>query len=118
MQTVKVPKIVVIKRSKWLRGDLFKSCLLNDKGEMCCLGFLARKIGFTSSEILDINQPDDLSKRIIGLAKPDGSKGSLPTKTADALMRINDCEYSSDEEREKKIKSLGKKIGVTFKFVD
>lgn len=44
---------LVIDRSKWVRGPNGHSCLLNDDGKMCCLGFLALADGMLPEEILD-----------------------------------------------------------------
>ncbi len=118
METIKAPKNVVVKRSKWLKGDVEESVLLNEKGKMCCLGFLAREAGFTPKQIRKVCQPDDLNKQIIGLTKPIGFDQLWGTRTCFALMSANDSGILTDQAREKKIKSLGKKIGVTFKFVD
>ena len=122
METVEAPQTVVVKRSKWLRGDPDKSCLRDKQsGKKCCLGFLTLAAGFIARQINGKLQPDDLTKCIKGLTKPENSGDKiLPinTKTCKNMMNINDDKNIDDETREKKISREGKRIGVNFKFVD
>lgn len=43
-------KKLVIDRSRWLRGKT-EGTLLDDEGQMCCLGFESRRIGLTVRDI-------------------------------------------------------------------
>jgi len=123
MKTVKAPKTVTIKRSKWLRGRS-ESYLRNPlSGEMCCLGFLAREAGLSTRQINDKREPEDLTQCITGLTNMLDDlvleRHFLSnTNTCVHLMCTNDDTSINDEAREKNIKELGKEIGVTFKFED
>lgn len=121
MKTIKAPKTVTIKRSKWLRGGKDPYMRNPDTGKMCCLGFLARKAGLSTRQINDKREPEDLAQCITGLTNVfDDDPHSSLTNTATCLdlMCANDENLINDEAREKEIKKLGKKIGVTFKFED
>lgn len=123
METIEAPKTVVVKRSKWMRGDQETSCLRNKKtGKMCCLGFLTREAGFRTRQINGKLQPDDLTKCIKGLTRPhtycDQDTDIINTETCKNMMDINDDKNIDDETREKQIAREGKRIGVNFKFVE
>jgi len=53
-----------IPRGKWLTGALLErrgySCLLNETGEQCCLGFLATHLGAANESILEVPAPSDI----------------------------------------------------------
>ncbi len=119
MKTVELPKTVTIKRSKWLRGT-GEGCLLDDKGKMCCLGFLAREAGFSSDEILNKQQPQELSRCILNLSVilSEGMDALIETNICVVLMSNNDDRGIGEAAREEGIKEWGQKIGVDFKFED
>lgn len=58
-------KKITIDRSKWRRGgdnqkDAGETCLLNNEGFMCCLGFISLAEGFAEDEILGAGEPSDM----------------------------------------------------------
>lgn len=123
MKTVKAPRVVTIKRSKWLRGASEAFLRNPDTGKMCCLGFLARKVGLSTRQINDKREPEDLTQCITGLTKIlNDFVSEVPflenTNICVDLMSTNDDTTIDDKIREKQIKDLGKGIGVTFKFVE
>ena len=109
----KSPLTVTVRRKDWIRGGYGDSRLLRLADQkMCCLGFAARKIGFERNQILERLEPNDLGVNICGLARNGNN-----TSTANELMCANDDTLMSDKAREEKIKSLGKRIGLDFRFV-
>lgn len=109
---------LIIKRSKWLRGeDNWKSYLLRkDDKKMCCLGFLALKSGHTNKEVLNIQIPSEIQKdnkfphNII--------KNGRCTKTCFSLMGVNDDGNIDEAKREYKLTKLFKRINIRAQFVD
>ena len=57
---------LVIDRSRWARGGL-NGCpaMLNGQGNMCCLGFLARALGYSKEELRQdghpLSDPDEVA---------------------------------------------------------
>lgn len=47
LPVLKNVKKFTVKRSNWYRGQSGNSYLLNNKGKMCCVGFLALEAGAT-----------------------------------------------------------------------
>ena len=53
---------LTIERDKWVRGGTNeKSELLNSRGNMCCLGFYCRTLGFKAKTILDLATPGEVA---------------------------------------------------------
>jgi hypothetical protein len=117
---------VVIDRAKWLRGVTVNSCLRDDEGKMCCLGFLGLACGHTAQELRDAVSPselpscDDNLKGGGGADDVDHPAGSgrwpkaiartswtTDSRLANYLMKVNDAD-------EKVVKSFGR----TFKVPD
>ena len=104
---------LLITRDKWVRGQsgIFgKSRLLNNKGNMCCLGFLGKTCGVPVNEMLDKVYPIDLGPEYTKLF-PEGLKGMVVD-----FIRSNDS--GSEKTREETLKELFLTIGVTVEFVD
>lgn len=107
---------LIIDRKRWLRGEqgcnaskLFRS---EDK-KMCCLGFFARKCGYTIKEIRNVYAPQDCT-----LNKFPGwlvFKG-VNTDIGVNLMTINDGVGMDNKVREKKIIKVFKKKGISVVF--
>lgn len=113
---------VVVKRSKWFRGQgTHGSLLLNSKGQMCCLGFAALQLGFKEEEIKGQAVPAFLKREMIGFNLPYNS-GLLPfaehTPLTRAAVHINDYSFISDEEREQQLTDLFKEHGHEIVFED
>lgn len=105
-----------IDRKTWLRGEgCDASFLLRSDGKKCCMGFYGLALGLTEVQLLSQRSP-----RGVAQWPKDWTKGRL----AD-LMRVfelNDAELGepgigSEEERERRIRSLFGKHGVEVEFV-
>lgn len=111
---------VIIDRTKWIRGskhDEFGStCLLNNMGNMCCLGFLGKAIGYTDGQLYDVNCPNDFVKKHPDLRNNWPNYTEEHDNTYQKLIKANDRPLYSGREREEKITTLGKNIGVNFVF--
>lgn len=130
---------VTVSRRRWLRGklaDKYGSALLEpESNRMCCLGFAALKAGCTRDEIRDKGTPEDLRqqlsldgkafpKPLLGLLTDSGRHNNVECAK---LMEANDnvTRWEDDKEivipgheREAKVRELGKKVGINFRFVD
>jgi hypothetical protein len=115
---------VTIKRSKHGFGKKGGSLLDRNTGLMCCLGFVAKKIGLTDDEIRGIAVPSDpdISKKFV--AHPVAGKlidrfgGSSTVCTM--LIGTNDDvgQRMSRARREARLTKEAAKIGLKFRFVD
>lgn len=109
---------LVIKRSKWLRGEGGDCSYLLRKSDkkMCCLGFLALACGYTRKNISGYAEPTCLVDNKFPLGLIDEKGRSTPK--CNSLMDINDSETFTDSVRELELKILFKKINVRVQFVD
>ena len=128
---------------KGYKGD---SQLLNDEGNMCCLGFFAKSCGIKPRDIRGVNDPSDfvdvqmIADRIVNdmwaednpkvkkqLARNKSKVGSslyskLLTKNGNnnalctSLIQTNDNADITNKEREQTIKKKLRSIGVLVKF--
>lgn len=113
-----VPKFTV-KRKKWFRGKgSWNSNLLNSSGNMCCLGFYALACGFEKSDIIDKLDPTNIIRHIDCIWKTKLLDKFGNSAACYDLMSINDEGSISDKEREAKLKTLFKKMGVAVTFKD
>lgn len=83
---------------------------------MCCLGFLAREMGYKPCKIRMVHSPaytkdSSLFPDTIVFAGDN-------TNLCNNMMTINDTCYITDEQREAKLKRLFKRAGIGIKFVD
>ncbi len=112
------PKEFTIDRSKWVHGGnediLGVTSLLNDEGNMCCLGFYSKVCGATNSSMLNKDNPLDL-----GLEIPLMGDGSDDYNDIfmDTCITINDSGGMDKRDREKELKAAFKGQGVKAKFV-
>lgn len=106
---------VVVDKKRWLRGHnpngdtaLYRP----DDGKMCCIGFLARKLGCKVSDIrakawlngVETNKAQEFSE-------------SNATQLEEAY-EVNDDEELTDSGRIKKLRSIGNEMGVRFVFTN
>lgn len=105
-----MPKKVVIDRSKWLnaytRYTLGPSVLLNQNGNMCCLGFVCAAEGISTEDMLHRITP-----RFIGQPKSlvNTTKGGLyisNTELCNQAMEYNDESSLSKSGRENALKKI------------
>lgn len=135
---------VQIDREHWSRGC--DGMLYNPgDGKMCCLGFVALKLGFSKEEITDVADPETMAETIsadrLTSAWPEtmlNFRGYANEVRHTAIVRdlitINDQDLSNDgevnlsstggditvddeESREDAIKMLMEKAGVEVEFV-
>ena len=130
MRIRKTPlKELTIDRSKWANNStkeaLGNSELLNEEGNMCCLGFYAKACGFTDASIQGVAVPSRLSRNtketVPGLTNSvytdsDGFSRARATDLSDEAISINDSTYDTNS-RERALKALFKAHGTKVKFV-
>ncbi len=141
IKTIKDIKSFTISRSKWARNNINgPSCLLNDKGNMCCLGFYTKACGFNEEQLNDRYEPINLFDKLNNKNKAwlanynqeileviDWKTKLISHDTnyyrrnnsnlAWKLMEANDNPALSEKEREMEIKDGFAKIGVKVRFV-
>lgn len=115
----------VIDRSQWRCGGTNDSgcgfgptSLLNDHGFMCCLGQIARQLGWGCENIKGCGCPSDVilsgkkvNKKILLSGFEEDSE------FANVAMTINDDPKITQRTREKRLIALGKKHGLQIKFI-
>ncbi len=113
--------VVTVDRKTWYRGKGDRgSRLRRPDGQQCCIGFLAKRLGATDHDILNMKtllQLTNVKKdepTVTGCATfMNGASNYLP-----AAYETNDRKLMTGKEREKELKELGKKMGVRFKFIN
>ena len=118
----------VIDRALWLRGGGAKStsCLLNDEGKRCCLGFYGKACGLTDGMQLHTADPEQLdlaSKKALGVAGAswlfqEDEYRNTNSGTTNNLIFENDSRYSTDEKREAVITRIFAENGITVTFIN
>jgi hypothetical protein len=121
----KKPLEVEVKRETWLTGEYIvalggSSQLLNGEGFMCCFGFVCRAAGIPASAIAGQSTPLDVAdsqgheRKLtgVGLLKHDFRH----TDEASKAMDINDRKAIERKPRERAIKRLLSKIGISVHF--
>lgn len=113
-----------VNRVKWQRGVIGAGSLLNDSGNMCCLGFVCRAVGMAPRSILNVGMPDDITtsgeRRVRGLLTElsDEAVGVIVSTTlAQVAAEINDNPRLSDAEREHRLTAAFLEDGHTLDFV-
>lgn len=120
-------KELVIDRKKWARGgNGGPACLLNGNGNMCCLGFLAKACGASNAQIDGVGMPsetttgDSQRKPLVSLCYWSNlANVAWPEKLFPIefdISELNDTIPLSDEERERQLKPLFRRIGYTLRF--
>ncbi len=107
---------LIIKRSKWLRGEPSNSWLIREgDNKQCCLGFLGQACKIPKEQLLGNPSPEHTFKKYwpAGLINRDGENSKICWN----LMRTNDSKRLKDPQREKSLKKQFKKIGINVKFV-
>ena len=120
------PKSFTIDRSKWVQGKyqangvlLGFSELLNEKDNMCCLGFYSEACGVPRSELQGCFSPKELEDCHVPYMVLNDCSSSF----ASDLMQLNDnsdCskyKYVHKRDKEKLLKEKFKLIDVKVKFV-
>lgn len=119
-----------IQRSEWVRGNIGgPSCLLNERDNKCCLGFLCSSYGVSDDSLLGkqtpskIEEHDNLPDWLIKLQYVSTALGNAVLTVYDSyasniLMGINDNTFLTEEQREQKIADLLAAHDVKVTFVD
>lgn len=103
-----------VERDHWLRGT-DNGWLLNYKGDRCCVGFYAQACGLDDEAIMGCgplreaahDSTDPVQKAIFKLDD---------TKTMQTIYFTNDNSFLDDEERERKLTRLFKRLGIKVNF--
>lgn len=116
-------KSFTVRRKKWARGGKNgEAALLNQDGNMCCLGFAACQISrIRRSELADEGEPQNVYKDksfLTDVERYDDNVDVTNNDLASKAMTINDNEKLSENEREKRLTKLFRKHNIIIKFVD
>lgn len=102
-------KEFTIYKDKWVRGDrhhngvyLGSSLLLNDKGNMCCLGFLGQACGVVDEAMRERCAPTYIH--------------GYPVAEWSGFIKVNDNTTYTDRQRQDKLRRLFKNIGFKVSF--
>ena len=112
---------LVVKRSKWLRGEEDSYLVRGSDKKMCCLGFLGRQCNITQKEMLDIGLPNRVDhdhKFPSAIIETDKYGDSICSMLCDEIVHTNDTSIISDKQRERKLTQLFKKADIAITFVD
>lgn len=102
---------VVIDRKKWYRGQGSEtSCLLTRNNKMCCIGFLARVLGYTPKVIR--------YRAELELVDPRDEFTYKYSPILQLAYIANDNPTITEGEREKSIKQYGRNMDVHFSFIN
>ena len=122
-----------VQRKTWYRGkgaDESRLCTLD--GEKCCLGFLARALGYRHDRILNRGTPDDVFKNgddgtktrinkwpaslVEAMLMENGKTDYTNTELCSRLMNLNDDTSITEEYREKRLTVVFKEAGIQVQF--
>lgn len=113
-------KEFVISRAKWAHSTFTRhrmSLMLDENGMQCCLGIYASACHVPSDELLDTATPEDVVNSFSERAwNTKLVKTSTNIDIVGELINANDSIGLSDRSRERKIRSLFKKLGITVHF--
>ncbi len=122
---------LTINRKKWARGGLNgEAALLNDQGNMCCLGFACRAsgvaaktldgYGFPEDLASEVKQPERLGKKLGKLVEVTREENIVTFNNTAGVVQaqgVNDDDTISEKMREYKLKPILKKLGFDVTFV-
>lgn len=112
MKLKKIKKVVV-NCDVWLRGKPGR--LLNDDGDMCCLGFECVQRGFSKKEILNKTSPSELNRTIPNMTTK--LRGYFENNyLIFKCISINDSPIINDSERMSELKKLFRRRKITIQF--
>ena len=122
---LKKPKVVTIRRSKWVHGGnrykVGSTALLQAEPQramgsgvarMCCLGFYCKAAGLASNEIRGVLSPRDAGD-VPGL-----SRNGQDLKICSEMIAVNDSTLLDMNVREERLTKLASRLGVKFVFKD
>ncbi|MHA2068143.1 MAG: hypothetical protein ACXABY_27595 [Candidatus Thorarchaeota archaeon] len=115
-------KEFTVYKDSWVRGDGYvynangereymgNSALLNNEGNMCCLGFFGEACGLSHARMIDQAEPDDVGRN------KHRNYPKLDYKVWEQFMSVNDNSQISDRQRQDRLRKLFKKIGYKVSF--
>ena len=112
-----------VKRSKWVRGSkeakYGRVGLLNENGNMCCLGFVCKKLGASNDDIYGVGFPSGVlnsqtTTKFLDMF-PDDS--DTHRQYEDDAAEINDDKDLAPNTREARLKKLFRSRGHELVFV-
>ena len=111
-----------VNREKWVRGgapafERFGSAkLLNDRGNMCCLGFVSKQCGAKTGVLLGKSFPSELGCTLPAKAKFLLEVDEYQPWLEDRAQAINDDPALKPNTREAKLKALFREAGHEIEF--
>jgi len=118
-----------IDRERWLCGD-GDGLLLDDHGNMCCLGFYSNVCGVADKDMLDWTSPSELFmdrekpkaemvnfKDLVRLVPRNPGNSAIDTQLCRELMTINDSVNYDNITREIMIRDSFKTIAIEVVYV-
>ena len=115
---------VKVDRTRWYRGRTSEDSKLYNPREqrLCCIGFLGLALGCDEYAMANIDTLAELSLNQYGTAPADMKKAAREFNRAhrNALAEaylVNDEPEYTDKVRERKLRAIGRSMGVNFKFV-
>lgn len=113
MRTKKALLKVIVNRKRWYRGQGSDySCLLLPNNKMCCIGFLARSLGCKPREIRESTTLSTVDTEV------SSNFADAHDTSLSSAYYINDDKDIKDNTRERKLITLGKRMGVQFQFIN
>jgi hypothetical protein len=117
---------VVVDCERWVRGRYKKygrSCLLNEKGNRCCLGFVAKVLGYRDGSIQTLLAPAKIletrqSNVLCDVQETERGVFVRNSVFSAEAMGLNDYASIDDAERRRRLVVLGKEHGVEFEFIN
>lgn len=112
---------VTVDRDRWIRGEINSRLLREGDRKMCCLGFACIAAGVPEAQILGVLTPASvkLPQSLMGLKSGTGVlQNHTNSYECSSMMIWNDRVYkSAGTWQEDKLISLGRQVGIEFKFV-
>lgn len=116
---------VTIDRSKWNRAipkvdysqHFGLSALLNDQGNMCCLGFVCKALGLSDEQIVDRAYPQSTQLEIPHLTEFHDVSYPKDTILSCRAAAINDSPMIHSKKKEEQLKNLFLENDIKLTFV-
>lgn len=115
-------KEFTVYKDSWIRGDGFvynddgeriylgNSELLNNDGNMCCLGFLGESCGVSNARMLGQIEPNDVDRN------KHRNYPELGYDVWNKFISVNDNFRLTDRQRQDRLRRMFKKIGYKVSF--
>lgn len=119
---IRMSKQLEVDRSRWVFGgkrfreELGETAMLNDQGNMCCLGQICYQAGVGAESLLEQADPEDALEREMRPLTKMRFYGPANTTLACQAMRINDSKGKGLQQREYELQALFREAGYKLKF--